>query len=148
LLQPEIAPNTGNIGRLCLGLGLRLHLVGPLGFQTDTKAVRRAGLDYWRHVDVTEHPNAGSFWAWAHGRRFHLFSARDLGGQQSHLKARFQEGDVLVFGCESRGLPTSLLKEHGGFRIPMTGPIRSLNLANAVAVVAYAALAQVRPELF
>lgn len=145
LYQNEIGPNAGNAGRLCLGLGARLHLVHPLGYQTDAKAVRRAGLDYWKHVDVQEHESADAFWSWAGTRTVHLFSAR---GDRPHTRCPFRQGDVLVFGKESVGLPRELTDARGAYAIPMPGPTRSLNLSNAVAVVAYAALERLRPELF
>jgi len=145
LYNPEIPPNTGNAGRLCLGLGLRLHVVHPIGFSMDEKAVRRAGLDYWKHVDLQEHESAEAFWAWAEGRRVHLFSTR---GDQSFTKANYQPGDVLVFGRETKGLPRDLVAQRGAFKIPMSGEIRSLNLSNAVAVVTYQAMLAVQPELF
>ena len=145
LLHPEIGPNAGNAGRLCLGIGARLHLVHPLGFHTDDKSVRRAGLDYWKHVDVVEHPSAEAFWAWAGERPVHLFSAQ---GDQAHTRCPVSRGDVLLFGCESVGLPRPLVDERGAWRIPMTGSVRSLNLSNAIAVVAYAALQRVQPDLF
>lgn len=145
LYHPEIPQNTGNIGRLCVGLELRLHLVHPIAFDIDEKAVRRAGLDYWKHVDLVEHADEAAFWAWAEGRAVHLFSSH---GTQSYTKAPYQAGDVLVFGRETVGLPEELVAARGAWKIPMTGPIRSLNLGNAVSVVAYGALAKVRPELF
>lgn len=146
LVHPEIPQNTGNIGRLCLALGARLHLVHPLGFSTDEKAVRRAGLDYWKHVDVVEHPNLEAFGAWCVGRRvWSMSSAPEL---PPYSRIGFSPEDVLVFGCESVGLPWPWIEEHGGWRIPMVGATRSLNLSNAAAVVAYAALQQLRPELF
>lgn len=145
LMNPEIGPNTGNIGRLCLGIGAHLHLVHPLGFQTDDKSVRRAGLDYWKHVEVTEHPDADAFWSWAEGRNVRLFSTK---AESSYGAAQWERGDVLVFGPESKGLNEALLGRFDSHRIPMTGAIRSLNLANAVAVVAYAALQRVQPEIF
>jgi len=145
LLHPEIGPNTGNVGRLCLGLGATLHLIHPLGFRTDDKAVRRAGLDYWKQVSVQEHSGADAFWEWADGRRVWLFSAA---GGEAHTAPSYQVGDVLLFGPESVGLPQDLVERRGAYRIPMTGPIRSLNLANAVAVVAYAALQQIDPGMF
>ncbi len=144
LLQPEIGPNAGNIGRLCLGLGAHLHLVHPLGFQTDEKAVRRAGLDYWKHVSVTEHASTDAFWEWNEERPFSLFSAH---GSSTYMDAPFEPGHVLVFGCESVGLPKSLVAQHGAWKIPMLGPTRSLNLSNAVAVVAYGALHKMNPTL-
>jgi tRNA (cytidine/uridine-2'-O-)-methyltransferase len=144
-VHPEIPQNTGNAGRLCLAVGARLHLVHPLGFQTDEKAVRRAGLDYWKHVDVVEHADLDAFLAWGEGRRLLLFSSH---GQAPYTSIDWQPGDVLVFGRESVGLPPELVAARGGWRIPMVGPTRSLNLSNAAAVVAYDALARLRPELF
>lgn len=145
LYHPEIPQNTGNIGRLCVGLELRLHLVHPISFDIDEKAVRRAGLDYWKHVDLQEHADEASFWAWADHRRVHLFSSH---GEQSYTRCPFEHGDVLVFGRETVGLPEALVSARGAWRIPMTGPIRSLNLGNAVSVVSYGALAKVRPDVF
>ncbi len=145
LYHPEIPPNTGNIGRLCLGLGLRLHVVHPIGFSMDEKAVRRAGLDYWKHVDLQEHESEEAFWQWAEGRRVHLFSSRT---ERPYTACDYQPGDVLVFGRETTGLPRELVEEKGAWTIPMTGPIRSLNLSNAVAVVTYGAMAKVQPSLF
>ncbi len=145
LLHPQIPGNTGNIGRLSLGLGARLHLVHPLGFDPSDKAARRAGLDHWSSVDRQEHGSAEAFWAWAASRRVHLFSAA---GTAPYTQVPWQRGDVLVFGCESEGLPRQLLGEHGGWRVPTPGPVRSLNLSNAVAVVAYRALEHLEPHLF
>jgi len=144
-MNPEIGPNTGNIGRLCLGVGARLHLVHPLGFKTDDKAVRRAGLDYWKHVDVVEHKDSATFWQWASNRRVHLFSTK---GGRSYGKIDWQAQDVLLFGPETRGLDEELIAKFGAWTIPMTGPIRSLNLANAVAVATYGALQSLNSELF
>ncbi|MEL6347824.1 MAG: tRNA (cytidine(34)-2'-O)-methyltransferase [Myxococcota bacterium] len=148
LVNPEIGPNTGNIGRLALGIGARLHLVHPLGFQITDKQVRRAGLDYWKHVDLVEHDDVESFWSWLTGapsRRFFLLSTR---GQTSYTAPTYRRGDVLVFGKESKGLPRDLIAQHGALRIPIRGDVRSLNLSNAVAVVAMQALQDVSPELF
>ncbi|MCA9571157.1 MAG: tRNA (uridine(34)/cytosine(34)/5-carboxymethylaminomethyluridine(34)-2'-O)-methyltransferase TrmL [Myxococcales bacterium] len=145
LYHPEIPPNTGNVGRLCLGLGLRLHLVHPLGFSTDAKAVRRAGLDYWQHVDLVEHAHEDAFWRWAEGRRVFLYSSH---GERPFTSVRHERGDVLVFGQETVGLPKELVAARGALTIPMSGPIRSLNLSNAVAVVTYHALQAVEPGLF
>ena len=145
LMEPEIGPNTGNIGRLCLGIGAHLHLIHPLGFRTDDKAVRRAGLDYWKHVQVTEHESSPAFWKWAENRRVHLFSTK---ADQPYTRIEWKAGDVALFGPESRGLPESWIEEKGAWTIPMTGPVRSLNLANAVAVVTYGALQHLDPGLF
>ncbi|MFT4623096.1 MAG: tRNA (cytidine/uridine-2'-O-)-methyltransferase [Myxococcota bacterium] len=145
LYHPEIPPNTGNIGRLCVGVGVALHVVHPIGFSMDEKQVRRAGLDYWQHVQLVEHSDEEAFWDWAAGRRLFLYSSH---GEAPFTAASHRPGDVLVFGCETRGLPRELVAERGAYRIPLDGPVRSLNLANAVAVVVYGALQQVRPELF
>ena len=145
LLNPEIPGNTGNIGRLVVGLSARLHLIHPLGFRTDEKAVRRGGIDHWKHVDVVEHDSADAFWAWADPRRVHLFSAA---GDEPFTRAEYRDEDVLLFGCESVGLPRQLVAERGAYHVPMTGPVRSLNLSNAVAVVAYEAARRLNPEVF
>jgi len=145
LYHPEIPPNTGNIGRLCVGLGLVLHVVHPISFSMDDKAVRRAGLDYWHHVRLVEHVDESAFWRWAEGRRVHLFSSH---GDRPYTACSWTHGDVLLFGRETVGLPRELVEVHGAWRIPMTGPTRSLNLSNAVAVVVYQAIQALRPALF
>ncbi len=155
LVSPEIGGNAGNVGRLCLNVGARLHLVHPLGFQTDEKAVRRAGLDYWKHVDVVEHESLSALDSWldggegppgaGHAGRVYPLSSHGAG---VYADIRFATGDVLVFGRESVGLPADWVARRGGWRIPMVGPTRSLNLSNAAAVVGYEALRQLRPELF
>lgn len=145
LLNPEIPGNTGNIGRTAIGIGARVHLIHPLGFDTSERAVRRAGIDHWRHVDVQEHASAEDFFAWAAGRRVHLFSAH---GQRPYTSIRWERGDVLLFGRESVGLPKELLREYGAFFIPVRNGVRSLNLSNAVAVVVYDALRRLEPGLF
>ncbi len=145
LVEPEIPQNSGNVGRLSLAVGARLHLVHPLGFKTDEKAVRRAGLDYWKHVDVVEHADLASFLVWVADRPAYFFSSH---GTAPYTTIPFGVGDVYVFGRESVGLPPDLVAARGGYRIPMVGPTRSLNLSNAAAVVAYAALARLRADLF
>jgi len=145
LYHPEIPQNTGNIGRICLGTQAALHLVHPLSFRTDEKAVRRAGLDYWRQVNLTEHRDEDAFWTWAQGRQLRLLSTR---GTRPYTACDYQRGDVLLFGRETKGLPRALVERYGAWRIPMVGPTRSLNLANSVAIVLYQALQRVQPELF
>lgn len=107
--------------------------------------MRRAGLDYWKHVDLVEHSDEAAFWAWAGERRVHLFSSHGAG---VYTDCPYAAGDVLLFGRETVGLPRALVAERGAWRIPMSGPTRSLNLGNAVAVVVYQALQRVRPALF
>lgn len=145
LYQPEIPQNTGNIGRLCVALGARLHLVQPLGFDVSEKAVRRAGLDYWHALDLVVHGDAEAFFQWAAPRRTLLYASRPTA---PYTAVRHREGDVLLFGPETVGLPKTLCEARGSFHIPMPGPTRSLNLANAVAIVSWEALRQLRPALF
>ncbi len=142
LVEPEIPPNTGNVGRLCLATGSRLHLVKPLGFSLDDRAVRRAGLDYWREVDVKLWDSLDEIFAAAPpGQRFHFLTTKTT---RSYWEARFEDGDFLVFGRETKGLPESLLSARceDCLTIPMSGSTRSLNLATAVGIVLYEAVRQ------
>lgn len=145
LVEPEIPPNTGNIGRLCLATGAHLHLIKPLGFSIDDRTLRRAGLDYWQHVQVSTWENWDDFWQ--HGRsadaRCFFLTTKT---QRPYYEVAFREGDVLVFGRETRGLPESLLAKHAGdlLTIPMLPAARSLNLATAVAIVLFDAGRQVQ----
>jgi tRNA (cytidine/uridine-2'-O-)-methyltransferase len=147
LVEPEIPPNTGNIARVCAATRCALHLVGRLGFSIDEHAVRRAGLDYWHLVDLHTHPDLPTaerviLEAAAPAEpRVWLFSGK---ARRSYLDADFRLGDVLVFGKESVGLPEELLAERAGsvLGIPTLGAVRSLNLANAVAISVYEALRQ------
>ena len=142
LVHPEIPQNTGSIGRLCVATGSTLHLIDPLGFTIDDRHVRRAGLDYWPHVDVVRHPSWEAFSAARPPGRLLCFSAR---AARSYTTLRYRDDDLLVFGGESRGLPPALRAEHADstFGIPLASEhVRSLNLATAVAVVLYEALRQ------
>ena len=145
LLQPEIPGNTGNVGRLAVGLGVRLHLIEPLGFELSEKAVRRAGIDHWSKVDLQVHASFEDFLSWVGDRRLCAFSAQ---GEQSYADLAVAHGDVLLFGPESRGLDAQFVKERGGWRLPLPGDVRSLNLSNAVSVAAYHALRCVSPQHF
>ncbi len=142
LVEPEIPQNTGNIARLSAATQSRLHLVGRLGFRIDEHSVRRAGLDYWHLVDLVQHPNLAHFEHQYPAARLRLFSAV---AARSYLDAAFRPGDALVCGKESTGLASELLeaRPEDAFAIPTLGPVRSLNLANAVAIVLYEALRQV-----
>ena len=143
LVEPEIPPNTGNIGRLCLATGSTLHLVKPLGFSIDDRTLKRAGLDYWKEVDV-------QLWdSFENLRRSRESGARFLflttKSKRAYYDVHFRAGDFLVFGRETKGLPESLLAAYPDnlLTIPMRGT-RSLNLATAVGIVLFEAIRQVR----
>ncbi len=142
LVSPRIPPNTGNVARTCAVTGARLHLVEPLGFSLDEKEVRRAGLDYWAEVAPTLHrdwPECEARLVRGQTEKLHLFTGR---GGRCLLDVRFSPGDVLVFGQEQLGLPPALLAAwpHRQVGIPMQAGMRSLNLAVAAGIGAYAAL--------
>jgi tRNA (cytidine/uridine-2'-O-)-methyltransferase len=146
LVDPEIPPNTGNIARLCAATACPLHLVGKLGFRIDAHAVRRAGLDYWELVELHQHRTLAEAEENIRARsrqapRTFLFSGH---AERSYLDAGFRRGDLLVFGRESTGLPRTLIEQRASevVGIPMLGPVRSLNLANAVSIALYEALRQ------
>jgi tRNA (cytidine/uridine-2'-O-)-methyltransferase len=142
LVAPEIAQNTGSIGRLCVATGSALHLIDPLGFTISDRHLRRAGLDYWRHVEVRRYPSWPAFESTRPPGRLVCFSAR---ATPSYTAARFRDDDLLVFGGESRGLPPAIRAAHDDtlIRIPIASEhVRSLNLANAVGIVLYEALRQ------
>ena len=142
LHQPEIPQNTGSIGRLCVSNNAKLHLVHPLGFDTSDYYLRRAGLDYWERLNPTHYPSWEDFLQTHPGMRLWFFSTK---GKARHTDLRYQDGDGLVFGRETAGLPEDILREHAEqlVRIPMLGDFhRSLNLAQAAAVALYEALRQ------
>ena len=149
LWEPEIPPNTGNIARLCAANDTPLHLVGRLGFSLDDRHLRRAGLDYWPHVDLHRHDAFADFERWWAERgfdptRIFCLSAR---AATPYTELRFRPGDGLVFGSETRGLPPEILERYKDrtFVIPMSSSaVRSLNLATAVGIVAYEAFRQLR----
>jgi tRNA (cytidine/uridine-2'-O-)-methyltransferase len=143
LWEPEIPPNTGNVARLCAATGAELHLIGRLGFRLDDRSLRRAGIDYWDAVTVRRHATLEEFEAVLAGGRIFSLSAR---ATTPYTTCRFQDGDSLLFGGESHGLPPSVLERYTGrtFLIPMpAGKVRSLNLATAVGIVLYEALRQI-----
>lgn len=137
LVEPEIPNNTGNIGRLALASGSKLHLVKPFGFELNDSRVKRAGLDYWAHLDLHIYESMDEFFAQNQNGSFAFLSSH---GKRSYTEIPFQKDLFLVFGKESVGLPKELLDQHSGqaYKIPLFSPhIRSINLANAVGVVAY-----------
>jgi tRNA (cytidine/uridine-2'-O-)-methyltransferase len=142
LIEPEIPPNTGNIARLCGATGTVLHLVGKLGFSIDDKHLKRAGLDYWDTVDIRQWTSFAELQKDYPGARF-WYTSKKSG--KTYVQAVFLPGDFLVFGKESLGLPEDLLQRHPehSIRIPILSPaVRSLNLANAAAIIVYEALRQ------
>lgn len=143
LVEPEIPPNTGNVARLCLATGSTLHLIQPLGFSIDDRQLRRAGLDYWHQVEVRLWDSLDDCLAAlpAATRTFFLTTK----SERAYWDARFQAGDCLVFGRETRGLPEPLLAAHRDqlLTIPMRPQTRSLNLATAIGIVLFEAVRQI-----
>ena len=140
LVEPEIPQNTGNIVRSCRATGSVLHIVKPMGFSIDDKKLKRAGLDYWHELDIRYYENLDDFFEKCKGT-YYFCSTK---AQKRHSEVQYKDGDYLVFGKETKGLPEKLLHEHyrDCVRIPMLPGIRSLNLSNAVAIVLYEALRQ------
>lgn len=144
LVHPEIPPNTGNVIRLCANTGCQLHLIEPLGFSMEDKLMRRAGLDYHEYADVRRHPDWATFLSTERPHPERMFALTTRGTGRVHDTA-FRPGDWLLFGSESAGLPPGLrdsLPPDQRLRLPMRPGQRSLNLSNAVAVVAYEAWRQ------
>ena len=141
LFEPEIPPNTGNLVRTCAATGCWLHLIHPLGFSTDDRALRRAGLDYWAGATVREHASFGD-WRDAHGDAGSWYFSGQ--GTRHPTQVTFALGDALLFGPETRGLPLEALQPPSErvVRLPMRSGIRSLNLASAATAAVYLALAQ------
>lgn len=144
LFEPEIPNNTGNIGRLALGTGSRLHLVKPFGFEIDDKRLKRAGLDYWQHLEVIYYESSEEFFKKNNDAKMVFLSSH---GTQSHWDINYTDDMFLVFGKESVGLSKDITEKHKAelFKIPMYSEnIRSLNLANAVSIIVYEGLRQLR----
>ena len=141
LVEPEIPQNTGNIARTCAATGSRLHLVRPLGFAIDDRKLKRAGLDYWHLLDITYYDGLDDFFSKAKGRFFYFTTK----APRTYCEVEYRDGDYLVFGKETAGLPEELLHEHPRecVRLPMIAEARSLNLSNTVAVGVFEALRQI-----
>lgn len=141
LVEPEIPPNTGNIARLCGATGTVLHLVGKLGFSTEDRYLKRAGLDYWSEVDIRYWPDLESLQQ-AHPKGRFVYTSKKA--SHSYHQFAFLPGDFIVFGKETKGLPDALIEANAEMtvRIPMSGKVRSLNLSTSAGIVLYEALRQ------
>ena len=141
LHEPEMPANTGNIGRTCVATGARLHLIEPLGFILNDKMVKRAGMDYWQHLDVTRYEDYEDFCLRHPGAKIWMATTK---AKKSYTEVSFGMDDYIMFGKESAGIPEEILveNEENCIRIPMGHDIRSLNLSNSVAIVLYEALRQ------
>ena len=141
LFEPEIPANTGNIGRTCVATGTRLHLIEPLGFRLNEKSIKRAGMDYWEHLDVTRYMNYEEFLQKNPGAKIYMASTK---APRTYTEVEFEDDCYIMFGKESAGIPEEILVnyEETCIRIPMLDKIRSLNLSNSVSIVLYEALRQ------
>ena len=141
LYEPEIPANTGNIGRTCVATGTRLHLIEPLGFRLDEKSLKRAGMDYWKDLDVTTYIDFNDFMEKNPGAKIYMATTK---APNVYTDVKYEPDCYSMFGIESAGIPEEVLVEHkeDSIRIPMLGDIRSLNLGNSVAIVLYEALRQ------
>ena len=141
LYEPEIPANTGNIGRTCVATDTRLHLIEPLGFRLDEKSIKRAGMDYWKDLDVTTYVNWEDFCQKNPDAKIYMATTK---AKHVYTEVSYESDCYIMFGKESAGIPEEILKEHPDtcVRIPMVGDTRSLNLSNSVAIVLYEALRQ------
>lgn len=144
LYQPEIPANTGNIARTCAATGTNLHLIRPLGFSTDDKMLKRAGLDYWEHVNIMYHDSLDDFFASNKNGKYFFLSKF---GKKPYTSFQYDEPEsnyYFIFGRETKGLPQEVIEKHRDtcLRIPMNDNVRSLNLSNAAAILVYEALRQ------
>lgn len=142
LFQPEIPSNTGNIGRLCVGCSTVLHIIKPMRFLLTDKYLKRAGLDYWEHLELKFYDSLQLFLDQHHDKRLFFFSTK---GNKYYSEVEYTDNDFLVFGAETKGLPAQLIEEYKEkvIKIPMSDKIRSINLSNSVAVVLYEAWRQI-----
>ena len=141
LYEPEIPANTGNIGRTCVATGTRLHLIEPLGFRLDEKSLKRAGMDYWKDLDVTTYIDFNDFMEKNPGAKIYMATTK---APNVYTDVEYEPDCYIMFGKESAGIPEEILVQHQEdcVRIPMVGDIRSLNLSNSVSIVLYEALRQ------
>ena len=144
LIEPEIPMNTGNIGRLSLASGCNLHLIKPFGFEIDDTRLKRAGLDYWKHINLFTYESIDEFYNKNQGEKMVYFSSH---GEKSYWDISYEDGLFLVFGKESIGLPKNILDKHilQTYKIPLFSEhVRSLNLANSVSIVVYEGLRNIK----
>lgn len=141
LHEPEIPANTGNIGRTCVATGTRLHLIEPLGFRLDEKSLKRAGMDYWKDLDVRTYIDFDDFMEKNPGAKIYMATTK---APNVYTEVNYEPDCYIMFGKESAGIPEEILVQHkaDSVRIPMIGDIRSLNLGNSVAIILYEALRQ------
>ena len=141
LYEPEIPANTGNIGRTCVATGTKLHLIEPLGFQLNEKAIKRAGMDYWKNLEVSRYMDWNDFLKKNPKASIYMATTK---GRKVYTEVHYEADCYIMFGKESAGIPEEILKEYpeNCVRIPMIGETRSLNLSNSVAIVLYEALRQ------
>lgn len=143
LYKPEIPANTGNISRLCVGLNCKLHLIEPLGFKLTDKAVKRAGLDYWEHLKLERHASLNDFFAKYPQANFYYATTK---ASKTYFEVAFKADDFVIFGQETAGMPAEFHDKYKerGITIPMPGKVRSINLSNSAAIIAYEALRQIK----
>jgi tRNA (cytidine/uridine-2'-O-)-methyltransferase len=141
LYQPDIPPNTGNIARLCVATNSYLHIIKPMGFSLDDRHLKRAGLDYWKHLDLILHNSLSDFLEYVKGRRIFFSTTK---AKNSVYDIEYKKGDIFMFGSETKGLPEDLLSSHYRYciNIPTTDKVRSINLSDSVSIVLYEAIRQ------
>lgn len=141
LFEPEIPANTGNIGRTCYATGTTLHLIDPIGFSLSEKALQRAGMDYWKNLDVKRYINFKDFLEKNNNPKIYMATTKS---RQTYTDVKFDSDSYIMFGPESRGIPEEILVDYKDtcIRIPMLGETRSLNLSNSVAIILYEAFRQ------
>ncbi len=142
LYQPDIPPNTGNIARLCVATNSHLHIIKPMGFSLDNKHLKRAGLDYWKHLNLTVYNSLSDFLEFASNKTIYFLTTK---AKRTIYEPNYKKGDIFMFGSETKGLPENLLKENfeNCINIPTTDKVRSINLADSVSIVLYEAIRQV-----
>ena len=142
LYQPDIPPNTGNIARLCVATNSHLHIIKPMGFSLSDKHLKRAGLDYWQYLKITIHNSADDFFEYAKGRTLYFATTK---ASKTVFDNRYNQGDIFMFGSETKGLPEDLIMKNYDYciNVPTTSRVRSINLSDSVSIVVYEAIRQI-----